>query len=83
MSDNIYCYPGTDVLKNKLGIKEQEELHEAERDLSLLRLRALLQTPIKGDYAFPNSTSGNKTNISSLLPSCCQYRIWFTFAFIR
>ena len=31
MDDLMYCYPGSDVLKNKLGIRDQEKLREVER----------------------------------------------------
>lgn len=30
--DVKYCYPGTNVLKNKLNIRDLDILHEAERD---------------------------------------------------
>lgn len=29
--DAVYCYPGTNILKNKLNIRDIEVLHEAER----------------------------------------------------
>lgn len=29
-----YCYPGTDVLRNCLGLTDDSALHEAERNLS-------------------------------------------------
>ena len=29
--DRKYCYPGTNVLKNKLNIQDLDFLHEAER----------------------------------------------------
>ena len=29
-----YCYPGTDVLRNRLGLTDESALHEAERNLS-------------------------------------------------
>ena len=32
MDDLLYCYPGSDVLKNKLGIRDQEKLREIERN---------------------------------------------------
>ena len=35
--DAVYCYPGTNILKNKLNIRDIEVLHEAERDLHLGR----------------------------------------------
>ena len=30
---DLYCYPGTMVLANKLGIKGQDELDEVEADI--------------------------------------------------
>lgn len=44
--DNIYCYPGTDVLINKLGIKNNKDLLESEGMLSGFRLAHLLRKPI-------------------------------------
>lgn len=34
MSDSIYCYPNSDVLKNKLNIKDAQILQQAELELS-------------------------------------------------
>ena len=45
-----YCYPDTRVLKNKLGIKDQEELSLAERKLAKYRSRELFESPIKGKF---------------------------------
>ena len=30
MSDTIYCYPDSDVLMNKMDIRDQAKLEEAE-----------------------------------------------------
>jgi cell filamentation protein len=35
--DDPYCYPGTTVLKNKLGLKKQAELDKFEAEISLER----------------------------------------------
>ena len=35
--DAQYCYPGTNVLKNKFNIRDLTTLHEAERDYSSVR----------------------------------------------
>jgi cell filamentation protein len=32
-----YCYPGTDVLKNKLGIMDNDTLTIAEREITSLK----------------------------------------------
>lgn len=50
MADKIYCYPGTNVLKNKLGIQEQERLRTFERKLTMLRLLDLVDKPINGMF---------------------------------
>lgn len=38
MSDKVYCYPNSDVLVNKLNIRDTDRLHEAERRITMLRL---------------------------------------------
>ena len=50
MSDRVYCYPGTDILKNKLEIKEQNELNKFERRLTMLRLTELINNPVQGSF---------------------------------
>jgi len=40
-----YCYPGTDVLINKLGIKNDEDLTIAEREITSLKLLMLYNMP--------------------------------------
>ena len=34
MGDSIYCYPDSDVLKNKLNIQDAEILQQAELELT-------------------------------------------------
>ena len=41
MSDSKYCYPGTEILINKLNIRDKKELFEAEKELTLIRLKEL------------------------------------------
>jgi cell filamentation protein len=50
MSDNVYCYPGTDVLKNKLAIKNAAILFDVERKLTGIRLLELQDSPILGNF---------------------------------
>ena len=35
--DKKYCYPGTNILKNTLDIRDIDVLHKAERDYSSVR----------------------------------------------
>ncbi len=52
MPDPKYCYPDLDVLINKLGIRDQLQLFEAEKRLTSIRLNELQQDPIKGKFDF-------------------------------
>ena len=52
MRDIKYCYPNTNVLRNKLGIRDNAELLEAEKRLVALRLAELQKKPIRGKYDF-------------------------------
>ena len=50
MDDLLYCYPGSDVLKNKLDIQNQEKLWEVERKLTAIRINDLIRKPIHGSF---------------------------------
>jgi cell filamentation protein len=47
-----YCYPQTDVLKNKLGIKDDNALTIAEREITSLKLLKLYNMPAMGEFNF-------------------------------
>jgi cell filamentation protein len=49
-----YCYPGTDVLINKLGIRDEAKLLVAEREIVSLKLLVLFENPILGKTDFYN-----------------------------
>lgn len=48
--DERYCYPHSDVLMNKLGIQDAEELKKAEREITSLRLANARVYKIKGQF---------------------------------
>lgn len=50
--DNVYCYPGSSVLKNKLNIYDKDRLCQAEIRLVAIRLYQLQESPIRGDFDF-------------------------------
>lgn len=52
MSDTLYCYPDSDVLINKLDIRELDKLYTFERKLTMLRLLELMDKPISGKFDF-------------------------------
>jgi len=49
-ADDTYCYPGTDVLRNKAEITNAEDLDAYEGELSTLRSIEILETPVAGQF---------------------------------
>ena len=49
MVQSLYCYPDSDVLKNKLNIRDRNELKQAEEEITSLKQYMLMESPIKGD----------------------------------
>ena len=47
---SLYCYPESDVLKNKLNIRNREELKQAEEEITALKQYMLMESPIKGRF---------------------------------
>jgi len=45
-----YCYPGTNILKNKLGIRDDNALTVAEREITSLKLLKLYNMPITNEF---------------------------------
>lgn len=68
MPDSIYCYPGTDVLINKLDIHDSDILHDAERELTARRLLQLQQDPIKGKFDYNHLKRIHKFLFHDLYP---------------
>ena len=49
-ADDVYCIPGSAVLKNKAGITNQELLDEYEADFTAIRILELAQAPVEGNF---------------------------------
>lgn len=49
-TQSIYCYADTNILKNKLNIKDAELLKKAEEDITAVKQMELLRNPIKGRF---------------------------------
>lgn len=47
---SMYCYPDRDVLKNKLNIRNKDELKAAEEEFTAVKQLVLLQDPVKGYF---------------------------------
>ena len=50
-TQSIYCYPDSNVLKNKLNIKDNKLLKTAEEEITLIKQMELLKNPIKGNFS--------------------------------
>jgi len=46
-----YCYPHTHILKNKLDIRDKDELFKVEQELSSARYFEIVKRPIPGDFS--------------------------------
>ena len=49
-TQSIYCYPDSNVLKNKLNIRDNNLLKTAEEEITLIKQMELLKNPIKGNF---------------------------------
>lgn len=47
---SIYCYPDSDVLKNRLNIRDKAELKQAEEEFTAVKQLVLLQEPMQGRF---------------------------------
>ncbi len=47
---SLYCYPDSDVLKNKLNIRDSDELKRAEEEITSLKQYMLMESPINGRF---------------------------------
>ncbi|WFS69544.1 Fic family protein (plasmid) [Agrobacterium leguminum] len=50
MAQDPYCYPGTSVLINKFGVRDQEQLNVREQVTTKKALRDLELNPVKGNF---------------------------------
>lgn len=49
-TSNKYCYPQTNILKNKFDVRDAELLQDAEEGLSAQRLLELVALPVLGNF---------------------------------
>ena len=49
-ANDTYCYPGTDVLRNKAEITNANELDAYEGELSTLRSIEIIENPVSGKF---------------------------------
>ena len=64
---SLYCYPDSDVLKNKLNIRDRDELKRAEEEITALKQYMLMESPIKGRFS--------KTQLMNITAFCLRISI--------
>jgi len=58
--DSYYCYPNCFTLKNKLNIKDEDLLEEAERQITAVKILDIKMHPVKGDLNFAHLVNIHK-----------------------
>jgi len=69
--DHPYCYPGTDVLRNKEDIRDKDELEAFERGLSARRLETL-----RSDIPISVEASVGTEPLSKAITHKTSFRCW-------
>lgn len=60
MPDKIYCYPDSDVLRNRMGIQDMDQLRRLEKRVTMLRILELVDKPIQGKFDLKHLQSIHK-----------------------
>ncbi len=71
---SIYCYKDSDVLKNKLGIRDREKLKRAEEEFTAVKQFVLLQEPIKGRFTRAHLMHIHRSLFEDLYPFAGRIR---------
>lgn len=74
MDNDPYCYPGTEVLRNRFHILDPDVLGRYEDELSLLNLRRLVDHPVPGDYDLAHLRRFHEEIFGDLYPWAGQIR---------
>ena len=49
-AQSVYCYPDSNVLINKMNIRDNNILKKAEEEITLIKQMELLKNPIRGNF---------------------------------
>lgn len=60
VEDSKYCYPGTNILKNKLDLRDSNALHKKERAICLIREVEMEAMRITGNFSLKHLQSIHK-----------------------
>ena len=73
-AQSLYCYPDTNILKNKLNIKDFELLKKAEEEITAVKQLELLQNPIRGNFTKTHLLSIHKFIFEDIYPFAGKIR---------
>ena len=72
--NSIYCYPDSNVLINRLNIKNNKKLEKAEKMIVLAKLYDLRQNKIKGNFDKAHFINIHKYLFEDLYPFAGKFR---------
>lgn len=72
--DSIYCYPNSNILKNKLNIQDAEKLKQVETQLVLIKLYELRQQGITGDFSKEHFIAIHQFIFGDIYPFAGEFR---------
>ena len=71
---SMYCYQDSDVLKNKLNIRNKDELKAAEEEFTAVKQLVLLQDPVKGYFTKTHLLRIHRFLLEDVYPFAGQIR---------
>ncbi len=74
MADDPYVYPGTNVLRNRLDIRQAADLTERETTLSVIRIAQLELRFIPGGYDLAHLQAANRYIFGDIYPWAGELR---------
>lgn len=75
VTQSLYCYPDTNILKNKAGIKDSEALVKFEADVTAIRQYMLEKRPIKGKFGIAHLKNIHKFIFQDVYPFAGKFRL--------
>jgi len=69
-----YCYPNSDVLINKLNIRDEKELEIAERRITTVKIAQLYEKPITGNFDMKHLQAIHKHIFQDIYPFAGKLR---------
>jgi cell filamentation protein len=75
ITQSLYCYPDTDILKNKAGIKDAKALAKFEEDVTGFRQYMLEDRPIRGKFGITHLKNIHKFIFQDVYSFAGKFRL--------